>query len=270
LPERSVADPEAVTAGLLRDWSRLCGAIGPGALVKETATAALFVTGIAAPALNCVFVTHPRALAREVDDLLGLAADRGLPYCLQLRPGTGPELDAIARERGMTPEDPIPLMVLEPGVVALDEVAATPPLVIRRLAAGESGLHASVLAAGFGAPAKLFEQLINPAVLSLPSARCYLGTLGREPVTTAFGFTDRDLVGIYNVATLPGHRGRGYGAAITARAVLDGFAVGASAAYLQSSEAGYGVYERLGFKTLEMWGVWISPPEGSADQPPRT
>ena len=267
--EQSVAEPEAVTAALLRDWSRLCGAIGPGALVKQTG-AALFVTGIAAPTLNCVFATRPGALAQDIDDLLGLVANRGLPYCLQLRPGADPELDAIARDRGMTPEDPIPLMVLELGVVALGETAANPTLVIRGLTSAESRLHASILASGFDAPVELFELLMTPAVLSLPAARCYVGNVEQEPVTTAFGFTERDHVGIYNVATVPGHRGRGYGTAITARAVLDGFTSGASVAYLQSSVAGYRVYERLGFRTLEKWTLWISSPEASSDPPSRT
>jgi GNAT superfamily N-acetyltransferase len=263
LREQSVAEPEAVTAALLRDWSRLCGAIGPRALVKQTAGATLFATGIAAPTLNCVFATGPAAVAKDIDDLLGLVANRDLPYCLQLRPGADPQLEAVARDRGMTPENPIPLMVFERGVVALDETAVNSGLVLRELTSAESRLHTSILASGFDAPMELFELLMTPAVLSLPGARCYVGDVEQEPVTTAFGFTERDHVGIYNVATVPGHRGRGYGTAITARAVLDGFTSGASVAYLQSSVVGYRVYERLGFRTLEKWTVWISAAEAS-------
>jgi predicted GNAT family acetyltransferase len=76
--------------------------------------------------------------------------------------------------------------------------------------------------------------------------------------STALGVTDGDHVGIFNVATPPAHRGKGYGAAITAWAVGDGFQNGASVAFLQSSPMGFRVYERLGFRTVEDWSVWIS------------
>ena len=49
-----------------------------------------------------------------------------------------------------------------------------------------------------------------------------------------------------------------YGAAITAHAVRDGLHNGALWAWLQSSEVGYRVYERLGFTTLERWPCWVS------------
>jgi hypothetical protein len=226
--------------------------------VKHSAGAALFVTGVASPTLNCVFVTGPDAPPQEVDDLLSIVAMRGLPYSLQLRPGVGPELEALARDRGMRAEGSVPLMVLERPAATIEQVAENPGLVFRKLASKECGLHASILASGFGAPVELFEQLITPALLLIPGVGCYVGTVDGLPVTTALGFTDRDNVGIYNVATVPGQRGHGYGGAVTVRTVLDGFAAGASVAYLQSSEEGYGVYERLGFRTLEKWRVWIS------------
>ena len=40
---------------------------------------------------------------------------------------------------------------------------------------------------------------------------------------------------------------------MTARAVAEGVAAGAHTAYLQASAMGYGVYERMGFRTAETW-----------------
>lgn len=65
-------------------------------------------------------------------------------------------------------------------------------------------------------------------------------------------------MGIFTVATLQPHRQRGYGAAVTARAANDGLLSGATWVWLQSSEVGYGVYEHLGFRTLERWPCWVS------------
>jgi hypothetical protein len=44
---------------------------------------------------------------------------------------------------------------------------------------------------------------------------------------------------------------------VTARAAADGFAAGATWAWLQSSTTGYHVYEALGFRTLERWLCWV-------------
>ena len=59
------------------------------------------------------------------------------------------------------------------------------------------------------------------------------------------------------LATPADHRRHGYGAAITAHVVEDGFANSASWAWLQSSPSGYAVYEALGFRTLERWLTWV-------------
>jgi hypothetical protein len=49
----------------------------------------------------------------------------------------------------------------------------------------------------------------------------------------------------------PEHRGRRFGAAVTLRAVADGLIGRAQWSFLQSSTAGYGVYSRLGYSTVE-------------------
>lgn len=221
-------------------------------------TVNLFATGAPFPPLNCVFTARSDAAPDAVDDLLNVMQRMGLPHCLQIRPGCGPELAALALARGMKPESPIPLMRTDSSDTKVATTAAHPNLVIRELATDESQLHVSIGSAGFEAPAALFEAVVTPTVLALAGVHCYIGSVDGQPVTTALGIVERDHVGIYNVATLPSHRGRGYGAAITARAVLDGFADAASFALLQSSEAGYRVYQQLGFRTLENWAVWIA------------
>jgi predicted GNAT family acetyltransferase len=77
-------------------------------------------------------------------------------------------------------------------------------------------------------------------------------------VTTGMGLTIGSYVGVFNIATPPARRRRGYGAAVTVRAVADGVAAGARWAWLQSSGAGYPVYDRLGFRTTEDWNCWLS------------
>ena len=77
-----------------------------------------------------------------------------------------------------------------------------------------------------------------------------MGRVEDRPVTTAMGWTANAATGIFQVATPPAHRRRGYGGAVTSRAVLDGFAAGADLAWLQSSRVGERLYRKLGFRQV--------------------
>lgn len=131
-------------------------------------------------------------------------------------------------------------------------------LVIKLLAPEGASRHASLAAAGFEAPEEYFQQLVTTGLLRGAGVRCYLGEFDGEPVTTGVGFTFGDSVGIFNIATPPAHRRHGYGSAVTARTIRDGLSSGARWAWLQSSPAGYPVYQTLGFQTVESWHCWLA------------
>jgi N-acetylglutamate synthase len=118
---------------------------------------------------------------------------------------------------------------------------------------------------GFGAPPEIFAPLYTPEVVEVEGLEIYVGRAGEVDVTTGVGFTVGDAVGIFTVATPPAHRGRGYGAAVTACAALEGFAAGAKFAFLQSSALGYRVYERLGFREVERYVLYTAPEVPATD-----
>jgi predicted acetyltransferase len=80
--------------------------------------------------------------------------------------------------------------------------------------------------------------------------RCYLLCENGTPVSTSTLFLGAGVAGIYDVATLPSVRGRGYGSAITTAPALDAGALGYPIVVLQASSKGLPVYERLGFRTV--------------------
>lgn len=247
---------DAVTSAFATELERSIAA-NPNGWVRRVDGIVAGITGVAVPTLNGVWQERFELDRVLVSELLDWVANSGVPYCLQLRGGASGRLSTLAAERGMIKEDQIPLMVLEDGgrLQAAQEVAG---LVIRQLSTQEAVLHATTAARGFQAPEALFIQLMTPSMIGRPGVRCYIGECDGEVVTTGLGATLGPFVGIFNISTPPEHRGKGFGAAITARAVSDGFADGAKWSYLQSSLAGYHVYTRLGFATIEHWDCWVT------------
>ncbi len=252
-----MAGADAAAAALLDSWHGLAAAAPGGWSRTEGAGAVVAAsTGVPVPTLNGVWVASAEVEPGLIADLLEQVAATGLPHCLQVRPGLVGRLTVLAESLGMAADERIPMMVLDGSPGVTPDVVSAP--VIRELAPSEAPLHARVAAAGFEAPAEPFLQLMTPAALAAPGVRCYVGEVDGHAVTTGMGVTLGDRVGIFNVATPPEHRRRGYGAAVTVRAIADGYAAGATWSWLQSSEAGHGVYERLGFQTVDEWTCWVS------------
>jgi GNAT superfamily N-acetyltransferase len=251
-------DADAAAGALIDAWEHLVAEIPDGWSRRRSGILAA-VTGVVVPTLNGVWVARDDAESGTIADLLDEVAASGLPHCLQSRPGAAQQADALAGERGMRRDEIIPLMALE-RPSSLPSAPALNGLVIRTLEPHEAGLHATVAADGFEAPAEPFLQLMTPSLLAAPGVRCYVGEVDGEPVTTGLGVTIGTSVGIFSIATPPAHRRRGYGAAVTARAISDGLAAGATWSWLQASRAGLPVYERLGFRTVEGWRSWVSVP----------
>ena len=116
----------------------------------------------------------------------------------------------------------------------------------------------AMAAAGFEAPVDIFLAMAELLELG-PTPNVVLGDVAGNPVTTALSMeAGPGSAGIFNVATPPAHRGHGYGAAATARAVAASSTQGATWSWLQSSSAGHGIYQRLGFRDVELWPCWVS------------
>jgi len=110
----------------------------------------------------------------------------------------------------------------------------------------------------FEAPKELFDTLCG-AVQRVKAASWYVGRVEGAMLTTAVGVSADGATGVFNMATPPEHRGRGYGAALTSRVVRDGFEAGSQFAFLQSSEIAHGVYRRRGFPDVEQYVLLTRP-----------
>lgn len=246
---------DEVARSSVRAWELLVGAV-PGGWVRREGGALGVMTGVELGGYNGVWgevqEVDPAAVARLLD-----AVHRGgVPHSMQLRPGWPPEVDEMARQRGLLRVPGEPVMVLDDHR-QLSAALVGCGLSLRQISPEEGALHAHVAAGGqvVGQEGP-YRKVVSPGVLRTPGIRGYVGEVNGRAVTTALSVTTGDCVGIFSVATLPGHRRRGYGAAVTARAARDGFDRGARWAWLSASDAGYGLYRGMGFVTLERLDFW--------------
>jgi predicted GNAT family acetyltransferase len=245
---------DVVADAMLDAWRHLLAA-HPDAWVSGRDGVQACATGIPSAGLNGVWCSRLDPDPAELERLLDELDQRQLPHVLQARPGVSGDAAEVAERRGLVADQDVPLMRLDDS--RRIEAPGPTGLEIRALEPDEAELHALTAADGFGEKPEHFRRLIRPEVLRAEGARAYVGEVDGQVVTTALGVTRGDCVGVFNVGTPEAHRRRGYGAAITARVVADGLAAGASWAWLQSSSAGYRVYESLGFETVERWRCWI-------------
>ncbi len=207
------------------------------------------------PLFNHVFVEAVDAIRADLEAALAAMEETGLAYTVSLRAGTDDGLaEVLSATNLVTSEKPTPGMSLRP----LTRYEAPSDLVIRS-GRGVFDDHCLVAAAGFGLSLETLHDILTPKLVDRDNIVFYAGYVNGEPVTSSSGILHDSSVTLFNVATLPQHRGHGYGAAMTMAAVVDGAEQGCDAAFLQSTEMGFPVYRKLGFETVVEYNQWTSP-----------
>ena len=91
----------------------------------------------------------------------------------------------------------------------------------------------------------------------------WLGRVDGTVVATSRISIGAGVAGLYAISTLAPHRGRGYGRALTIAALRPAREIGYRIAVLQSSDLGYRVYRKLGFRELFTYEVFVHPGPGT-------
>jgi hypothetical protein len=214
------------------------------------------------PGLCGLWIDGPddAALARALPGAVADVEDRGVPCWIQLRAGTLPAVEKEAHRLGFTEEDRVPGMVAIPSDLHRPEAPGIE--IVRLHHESELAVASAVASSGFGMPAEMTARIYTRRLLELPSMQIYVAFASAVPVSTAIGFGTGSSVGIFNVATPPEHRGKGFGGAISAEAASTGFAAGDDLAWLQASGLGESVYRQLGFRQVESYLILGRPQAG--------
>ncbi len=204
---------------------------------------------------NQIIVDDDSATSDDMKTALEAMGGTGLRFAVSLRSERDSRFVPVLEEAGMNLAERMPAMVMQP----IPDHAMPPELEIR---SGPLVLddHIYVASKGFGFPAEMLETVLVPEVAQRDDLSIYAGYIDNEPVTCSLGFIDHGSLSVFNVASVEDHRGKGYGAAMTMKAVIDGRDQGCNVAFLQSTEMGYPLYERLGFETIFRYDLWGLPP----------
>jgi GNAT superfamily N-acetyltransferase len=108
----------------------------------------------------------------------------------------------------------------------------------------------------FNVPLPWFREVFdNEAVWE--SFESWVGYVDEEPVATAAVVLGGGALGVYNVATVPGHKHKGYAEATMRRALADAARRhGVERTVLQSTAAGMRLYERMGYRAVTSISVY--------------
>lgn len=110
----------------------------------------------------------------------------------------------------------------------------------------------------FRLPSSVSQAIYGSARFWEGDYRGWIGYREGRPVTAAATLAWGGAIGIYSLATLPGERGRGYAEAL-ARHALECAAAesGGRLLILQSTPAGHSLYERMGYRSVASFEVWV-------------
>jgi GNAT superfamily N-acetyltransferase len=128
--------------------------------------------------------------------------------------------------------------------------------------------HIHLMAIGFAFPEAVVRHLSTidyGRTFLVPELRAYVGRVDGQAVAISLLLLSAGLAGIYNVATIPQMRKRGFGAAMTLAALLDARDLGYHIAVLQASEMGANIYRQLGFQDHFLFDSYSSQPSAQAN-----
>ena len=181
-----------------------------------------------------------------------------VPWLLWTRAGTDVTLSAACARAGLREVGGPPAMVLP--TIPLEAPPLPDRVQVARASVAHLALVQQILADGFGMPIEVAQTFMSEPFLDAGGTAVVVAQHKGRPTSTALVHVSGRMAGIYNVATLPGARGRGLGAAATWAAVMAGREMGAEHATLQSSPSGYPVYARMGFVDVGRYEQWEGPP----------
>ena len=165
--------------------------------------------------------------------------------------------ERIFSRMGLTLSSELPAMAAESLVAPWRRLPTIEILPVRDL--GSRRAFCEIGAVCFHVPLLWFEEVFDERMWERREFVPWLAFSDGEPVATAATVVAADAIGVYNVGTLPEHRGRGIGEAIVRFAINRAREQsGIDRTVLQSTSFGYDLYRKMGYNTVGQVLVFTS------------
>ncbi len=247
----------------LRESFRVIAASrGPGE-IRELPGVSIAAAGVTFQMFNAAFLSTPVTTENELKQRILLPYlhfnARGLEWAYWVcEDWMDPR--AQRRARNVFERHGLHHSVDLPGMVAeriRPPVKPLPRIEVRRV--GDAATREAFCAIGsvcFHVPLAWFREVFGSDTVWEKFA-AYVGYTDSEPVSTTAIVIGGEAIGVYNVATMPGYQRLGFGEAVMRHALADARKTyGIERTILQSTAAGYRLYERMGYKTITKVSVY--------------
>jgi ribosomal protein S18 acetylase RimI-like enzyme len=252
-------------AGNLRESFRVIAASRAAGENRELRGVSIASAGVTFQMFNCAFLSEPVITDAELTQRILLANThfnvRGQEWaywvCEDWISGGARKRSRQLFERlGMRHSVDLPGMVAER---VAPPAYPLPAIDVRRVCHGPvRDAFCAIGSLCFNVPITWFTEVFDHDSV-WERFESYVGYVDEEPVSTAAIVMGGGAMGVYNVATVPGHRRCGYGEAVMRHALADAESRhGTGRVLLQSTPAGYRLYQRMGFRTVTNVGVYSS------------
>lgn len=211
-------------------------------------------TDVSYPLCNSVFRTQlaPGDADARIAQVVAHFKARRLPMIWWVGPSTQPaDLPRLLQTRGLIHLDDNPGMAIDLGQAQV-ELTGAPGAIKRVSNPGELKKWVHPIAATFEFPdtvTRLYvEALADQGFDENGQWQHYAAYLDGEVVGASSMFLGAGVAGIYNVAVLPSARRKGVGTALTQAPLSNARARGYRVGILHSTDEGFNLYQRIGFK----------------------
>jgi len=255
---------ESVAANL-RESFRVVAAHRAGGELQEMQGVSIASAGVTFQMFNAAFISAPVVSEGQMDLRVAQAAvhfaARGQRWSYWICHGwldghTRRRLQAVLRKRKLYQAVELPGMLAED---VLPPVRELPKMELRRVCDGPvKDAFCAIGSTCFNVPLAWFCEVFDSRGVWNDFA-AYVGYLDGEPVSTAATVIGGGVVGVYNVATMPGRRCAGCGEAVMRHALEQARREhGLSRTILQSTPQGFELYQRMGYRTVTSVAVFCS------------
>jgi ribosomal protein S18 acetylase RimI-like enzyme len=257
-------DFENVADNLRESFRIVAAGRGPGE-VRELRGVSIAAAGVTFQMFNAAFLSAPVENEAELSQRVLLPTihfnARGLEWAYWvcedwLHPKARRKARHVFEKHGLRHSVDLPGMVAD---VVAPPLKVLPPLEIRRV--GDTPTRDAFCAIGsvcFNVPISWFREVFdNDGVWD--RFRAYVAFADQQPVSTAAVVIGGGAAGVYNVATFPGFQRRGYGEAVMRYALAEARREhGIERTILQSTTAGFRLYQRMGYKVVTSVSVYAT------------